>query len=100
MKIQRDHISQNQKIGAQRPSETQKRAAPQLKKLGKDEVQLSPSAKEALRLAELARSLPDSRKAVIDAIKAQIRGETYDVPPRRVAKSIIDLHKALELDDK
>ena len=101
MKIQRDHIPQNQKVGAQKPTETQKKkAASQPKKLKKDEIQLSPSAKEVLRLSELARSLPDTRKGVIDAIKKQIRDETYDVPPRRVAKSIIDLQKTLEPDDK
>ncbi len=100
MKIQRDPIPQNQKVGAQRPSETQKKTASQSRKLKKDEVKLSPSAKEVLRLTELARSLPDTRKGVIDAIKKQIRDGSYDVPPRRVAKSIIDLQKDLKPDDK
>ncbi len=54
---------------------------------------------EVQRLAELARGIPDVRKARVEAVKKQIKSGTYDVPAESVARSIVDLHRRLKSDE-
>ncbi|MFC1715452.1 flagellar biosynthesis anti-sigma factor FlgM [Candidatus Poribacteria bacterium] len=54
---------------------------------------------EVQRLAELARGIPDVRKARVEAVKKQIKSGTYDVSAESVARSIVDLHRRLKSDE-
>ena len=60
---------------------------------------LSPRDTEVQRLAELARGIPDVRKARVEAVKKQIESGTYDVSAESVARSIVDLHRCLMSDE-
>ena len=94
MKSQSDHSSRVSK-GHPKPP------ASESKKPGKrDKVELSSRADEVRRLTELAKLAPDVRLEKINAIKKQIKAGTYRVPADSVARSIVDLHKKLESDDR
>ncbi len=60
---------------------------------------LSTCDTEVQRLAELARGIPDVRRARIEAVKKQIKSGTYDVSAESVARSIVDLHRRIKSDE-
>ena len=61
-----------------------------------DRVELSPAAKSAVRLADLARELPEIRQERVLALREQIDAGEYTVDARQLARAILDLEDDLE----
>ena len=79
------------KVYSRPPPATQRKTSiSKSRKLGNDEVSLSPHAAEVRKFTKLAKTIPDVRQEKVESIKKQIKAGTYKVPAELVAKSIID----------
>lgn len=58
--------------------------------IAKDEVVLSPEAKEIQKAKELLDSIPDIRKEKVAEIKAQIEDGTYEINGEQIALKMIE----------
>jgi negative regulator of flagellin synthesis FlgM len=61
-----------------------------------DRVELSPEARQAAALADKARSLPEVRQPLVEALRKEIAEGLYEPDPRKVAQAILEYEDGLE----
>jgi len=60
-----------------------------------DRIEVSLAARRMARLVDAAGRLPELRAPRVDALRDALRGGTYDVEPRALARSILEFEDGL-----
>lgn len=61
----------------------------------RDQVTLSPAAREFQAMLDKLAQMPDVRPETVDRLRQQIAGGTYEVPAERVAEALLRQLKGL-----
>lgn len=85
--------------GPQRPdgrdNAAERPGPPSSKRVERDSIELSESARERLALIEAAKELPEIREERVSILKRAIDSGSYEVDPRRLAHAILELEDDL-----
>ena len=61
----------------------------------RDQIELSPDARQLSELVDRARTLPEVRQETVDAIRRDLASGAHEVDPQRLARLILDFEEGL-----